>query len=876
MIKITFLISLFFFSTSIFASGLEGIISDEAGQPLTGATIFVESAGQGAVTNGDGYYHISLPTGKQKVVFQFLGYESQSKVVTIPDNGLLTLNVTMKEQTFQLPELEVSGSDKELANAIMRKAIAKADYHRLQLDKYTATVYIKGSGRLKKTPRLLRKQIEKEGIDSTMSFTSESVSEITYERPNKYSHKVISIFEQGESNNTSPMQIVKGSFYEDNIADKQVSPLSKRAFAYYKFNLEGYFLDRGYGVNKIKVTPRSRGENVFEGYLYILEDYWSIHSLDLTYHTFGVKVDIHQIYAPVQEEVWMPITQKIIFNGKFFGFALEYIYNAISSDYKVQINPDLDASFAIVDNKNKITTAVPAPEVSKDAPALERLNADKELTRKELRKIIRDYEKKEEKNKVEKEVLYEESFAIDSMARKKDSTYWATIRPIPLTKYEIKGYSTTDSLNQVQKTKDEKEELTGKNTKSQKSLGLFNLFTGIYKKTGDHSAFFTDGLAVGATFNPAEGYSLRETLNFSHSENGNKQQVYLTPRYAFARDEFYLKGGLKYDISSANKVKTNIHLEGGNYLYQYNESGAIIELLNAFENLISERNYIHLFQKKYAKATYQRKSNKWDFSSSLEWANRYTVNNATTQTYWNRENRDYAANIPVNNEATLPLANPQKATVFSVSIEGKPWLKYHIKNDNKQVIPGSSPIVGLRYKKGINGLLDSEVDYDLIEAWVKKKFKVRAGTNLQVNVNAGWFINNKALGFSDFKHFKGNRLAITDIDPTNSFRLMDYYRYSTRDKFLAVNAHYQFRKFLLSQIPEVWMLGIKENIFVNALSTPYSDNYWEAGYALENIFRIFRIEVAASFNGNQYRDWGILIGVSSVFTSDGSGINISF
>ena len=70
-------------------------------------------------------------------------------------------------------------------------------------------------------------------------------------------------------------------FYLPEVVNA-ISPLSPRAFSYYKFEYQGSFMERGYEINKIKVTPRSKGDDVFEGEIYIREDFWNIHSLDMT------------------------------------------------------------------------------------------------------------------------------------------------------------------------------------------------------------------------------------------------------------------------------------------------------------------------------------------------------------------------------------------------------------------------------------------------------------------------------------------------------------------------------------------------------------------------------------------------------------------
>ncbi|MEM1123833.1 MAG: hypothetical protein AAGJ18_25570, partial [Bacteroidota bacterium] len=77
------------------------------------------------------------------------------------------------------------------------------------------------------------------------------------------------------------------------------------------------------------------------------------------------------------------------------------------------------------------------------------------------------------------------------------------------------------------------------------------------------------------------------------------------------------------------------------------------------------------------------------------------------------------------------------------------------------------------------------------------------------------------------------------------------------------HAHYQFRKFLVSQIFEVQMLGINENLFVNYLNTDFSDNYLELGYSIDNIARFFRLEFVSSFQDFKYQDFGVRIGIAT-------------
>lgn len=99
-------------------------------------------------------------------------------------------------------------------------------------------------------------------------------------------------------------------------------------------------------------------------------------------------------------------------------------------------------------------------------------------------------------------------------------------------------------------------------------------------------------------------------------------------------------------------------------------------------------------------------------------------------------------------------------------------------------------------------------------------------------------------------------------DQLTGFRLLDYYRYSTQEQYLALGAHYHFRKFLLTRIPRLRMLGIQENIFFNYLTTPAVENYYEAGFGLDGILRVFRIEAAVAGRNDYHSGLGFRIGIS--------------
>jgi uncharacterized protein DUF5686 len=181
-------------------------------------------------------------------------------------------------------------------------------------------------------------------------------------------------------------------------------------------------------------------------------------------------------------------------------------------------------------------------------------------------------------------------------------------------------------------------------------------------------------------------------------------------------------------------------------------------------------------------------------------------------------------------------------------------------------VEGTSPLLTFNYRKGIPGVADSEVNFDQIQIGFKHMVKFGIRGNLDMAFQAGKFLNSDKMYFMDYKHFDGNRTYLTTSDPVGSFRLLDYYQNSTSDQYFSTNMHYHFRKFLVTRFPKVRMFGMSENVFVNYLATPYSQNYTEVGYGLEGILRVFRLEFAAAFRDGKYLENGFRVGIATSMT----------
>jgi len=853
----------------LLARGIRGVITDAQNNPLPFATIYVEELGTGTSSNAQGRFSYRMPTGTYNVTFQFIGYETVVKRIKV-DSDFVEINVQLKEQTYELKTVEVTSDGRDPAYIIMRKAITKAPFHLNQLNSYKAEVYTKGSGRVKKSPFIVRKMMEKEGIDSSFAFVSESVSEVYYKRPNYFEEKVISIYTKGDNQNSDPNAYINASFYEPTVADV-ISPLSPKAFAYYSFTYEGFFADRGREIDKIKITPKSKGENVVEGHINIVDGEWSIHSLDIQVRKAtpaNITVDIKQIYAPIENKAWLPVSHQ--FDGliKFYGFHFDFGYLATVSNYDIELNPDLDFEVAVIDEKleKEEASTIKVTRNSEIKDIEDRLNNDKKVTRKELKKLLKEYEKQEQKQQEEPDVISISKYKVDSNAYKRDSIYWERIRPVPLNELEVRGYEKMDSLN----TADEEQQGNTENTgisigKKSSGFSILDLFFGeTYGKKA--KKFYIKPTILTAGFNTVDGYNFQYGIGYSQGINGNRFFIDADTRYAFARKKLNYWGTIGYDFKK-QPLRGKLRFQAGNNVAQYNQNQPIHPIVNTFMTLLLERNYMKLYEKDFVRLTYEQPlSRSFKLYGGLEWAERNTLQNFSDHHWFDSDSKVYTSNIPINLEASTDFETHQ-ATIASIGLETRPWQKYRIRNGKKYAISNSSPLVKLQLWQGISGVGGSDTKFSHLDIGFQHFLQWGIRGNIDIKANAGFFLNNEGMFFPDYHHFLANLTPFVTTDPVGSFRLLDYYEHSTNNAYVHAHVHYQFRKFLVTQIPSIQFLGLKENVFLNYLGTETSKNYIETGYTVDNLFRFFRLELVTSFQDWKYRDFGIRIGIASNLSS---------
>ncbi|WP_372753646.1 DUF5686 family protein [Labilibaculum sp.] len=871
MYKYTLSILLLFCSFFSNAKQITGIISDTEGKPIPFANIYCTQLATGTTSNIDGEYQLELPIGEWNLQYRYLGFKTKEVNVNMSENTL-EINVALAPQTYQLSEVKVLASGEDPAYFVMRKAIAMGDYYTKQVSEYNNTVYLKGSGKVTSVPGLFKKKLEEEGIVKGKTYVTENISKIHFELPDKVDEEVISIRTSGLDEQANPMQFITANLYNTRD-DGFISPLDKTAFSVYRFQLESVFEDQGRTINRIKIIPKRKGKDLFRGYLNIAETYWNIHSADLKLSLPMTDVNMHQLYAPVKDDVWMPVSFDFNIEFKGMGFGLNGMYVASIKDYKVTLNPNLNHDFLkqqelariqeaenIKQLNNQEESEVVSAKEKKRKEEIQDLLDKNEMDNGDMRRLYRLMEKENEEKRSEKireplEIKIEKvKMAKD--AKNKDSLYWDEMRPIPLSSDEKISFEKKDSIEIVRNTPEYKDSVR----KANREFKFKHLLLGkTYRYKEENSTFSIPGIFAldKISYNTVQGFTFDAPFRYTKQDTiGHYFDIEPNLIYAFSRKHLDFSLESKYRYKGMKRAW--IGFKAGSEAVDFNASTGIHPFLNAMSSLYFKDNYLKLYDKNYA-GIWQKTdiSNGLSLFTSLEYANRKQLYNTNKWYIFDPDDKEYSSNIPEGIDPSL--VKDSKAFTFMAQLEYTPRHRYTISKGVKRMTRyHNQPTFALRYKQGINDIFDSETDYSLLEVAVKQGIETGFNDRLEYKMKAGSYLSNKQSFFADYRHFNTSKPRVMIGSSWDNFRLLDYYQYSTTEDYLEGHLLYTSDRLLLKRLPILNnSLAIQENIFTNYLTHADKKNYWEVGYGLSQIFLLLDVEVVWSFDGSHHRDTGV-------------------
>ncbi len=742
-------------SLTIKAQGISGYTLSEKNEPIPFANVFIQELATGTSSDAEGKYYINLSNGVYHVIFSSVGYITQSFVITVGDKLVINKNVRLKISDLELNEVIVSAKKKDPAYEIIQKVIENKDKFLSQISSSKSKVYIKATENLdlkpKKKKATTEAQVSLEGtpmnpFEDKSTHSNPKLDNINmlemdiilnYEYPNKYKEERIAVKSYGDKSGLYIPRFGETDFnFYRNIVDMNglaetpvISPISRTSIVSYKYRLEKTDTINSQIVYKIKVIPRKTGNATCKGYLYINDSIWNINKLDFSFHKGGLKFydkfRLIQDYVQINDSLWIPNRQEFQYETK------------LSKRKKFR------GSTIILYDDFQNDYIFPSKFFGNEIA----------ITKKE--------------------------------AYKKDSSYWNSSRPEPLTMEQQEMVLYRDSIHASHNSETYKDSLEAQYNKitigelAYHGFGFRN-----WRKQKQHSYSPILG-SVG--FEVIGGFRLGPSFYYFKKWK-NEKYIWTNSSFSWGLKNGDLQGAANvYFLYDPMKV-ASIRMRTGRSFYSINPNDAYLNQLKRSNYILNDRfslsHRIELLNGLY-------------LSTGFEFADRQAVDLLSSATILN----DYFAD-----EAPLQFANYQ-SLISHLELSYTPKQRYMTEPTRKVILGSKYPTFSIAHKKGWKGVLSSDVDFDLLEFAIQQKFTIGVLGNSEYRIQTGKFFNTKVLKIVDQKRFRQSDPYLYS-NALNSFQLLDTALVATQPY---VEAHYihHFNGALINNIPLVKKLRLR-------------------------------------------------------------------
>lgn len=355
---------------------VRGYVYDNHNLPLQGVEIRVRNTGLGTLSNENGQYQISLEAGLNRLIFSYIGFETQA--IDLVVNSNIVKNIWLVPDETLLNAVEITRKKRDISYEVIEQVINRKDSVLNLFQTHRCEVY------LRSVEEVVNRENKKDDLPEEAEFehfengksplTSENDSSDKTPNMNLYEAQLIRHFSKpdlikenrlavkryGDQGSLFYTSTTEGDFnlyanlmYVRTLGQNAlVSPLSNTAFISYKFRISDiYFEENGQKVYKIKVIPRKLGNALFKGELEVYENIWLLKSAHLEvpktalilYDEFAFNIlyaHPDSIHIPVRQEfTWSIKNSKQQIQGK--GRAVYQHHKFDSTYHKKFFNSEL-------------------------------------------------------------------------------------------------------------------------------------------------------------------------------------------------------------------------------------------------------------------------------------------------------------------------------------------------------------------------------------------------------------------------------------------------------------------------------------------------------------------------------------------------------
>ena len=424
------------------------------------------------------------------------------------------------------------------ADSIMDRVIFFAPFYERIVDEYKAELYIKGWANIRKKNHLLRFIPSmfriKKGV---REYMMETYSELHYPAPDIYDQKV-----KASVGTTSELWELDGrllEYFHINIYsstllyDKLLSPLAANAKKYYTYYIDSIMGEAHNREFRIRFMPKSKSFQLVGGYMIVSDNVWSVREIRFSGRSemlrFNNQVRMGQVGS---KDEFLPVHFNVEATIRFLGNVIVGSYTAVL-DYKDIHQKD------------------PAAAAGRN-----RLKSKYDLS---------------------------DSYTLltDTNAYQRDTAYFNTLRPIPLTPHEQTLYEDfflrRDTLLYKKKPKNKRLEFWG-----QIGDALVSRYTVDFAKMGSvRCSPLINPLLL--SYSGSNGFSYRQEFKYNRLFTGDRL-LRVVPKlgYNFKRKEFYWSINSDFDYWPRKRAALHVSVGNGNRIY----SSDVLEDLKAIPDSI--------------------------------------------------------------------------------------------------------------------------------------------------------------------------------------------------------------------------------------------------------------------------------------------------
>jgi len=750
-------------SSVVQAQSISGTVTDENGEPIPYANIFITELSSGTSCDFEGKFFLSIRAANEyNLVVSALGYESQKIGILMTEPTDYPIRAILKTSSVQMNEIIVKAKKRDPAFGIIKKVIENKHKYIHPVASSTSEIYLRSYEKQDVIEKKKKKESEidedrntnpdeapvdpfekkQRELDQEMNRINMVEMQLTlhHQAPNKYKEirNAFSVYGRKASLFIPTLSDINFSFYKNLVKLKDVSdipvisPISNTSILSYKYKLlETTLEEDGQLVYKIKVTPRKKGNATVSGIMYINEGLWNIRSLDLKLYKSASKFydefRIKQSYTE-KDGIWIIDRQEFDYETKV-GRRQNFVGNTLITidDFK----KDVEYAPKFFGNELSVLTQ----------EALER-----------------------------------------------DSIYWESTRAEPLTEKQEDLVAYQDSV-QAWITSDVY--LDSLDVQFNKVNIVEVAYEGIGIRNHHKKQWFSfPSLLDLIGFDIVGGFRLGPSLRYFK-------------RFEDAR---WISTNISADIGLRNK-----DLQGSYYFsMRYNPRKIATFSFGLSRNFESLNFNDAIFN--------QLQNSNYYLNNGVSFSHRFEVFNGfylSTRAQYNdrqsalRFNTNTILSGIIENDPGSVDFDPYRALITSTVISYTPEQRYMTEPNRKVVLGSKYPTFRLTHIKGWNNVLSSDIDYDRLEFQIDHRITLGTLGTSNYNAKVGKFINTNDVRIVDLKRFNESNPFWVE-DPTFDFNRLDLdSTLTTTNAYFEVHYIHHFNGALINNIPLIKKLRIK-------------------------------------------------------------------